>query len=184
MTIYIVLGLAIAVAIWGILVYNRIVGLRQRAQEAWSDIDTQLKRRHDIIPNLVETVKGYAAHERQVFQQVAEARTRALSARTVQEKGDAEANLAQTLQGLVAIAEAYPELKASENFLALQQSLSQLEDDIQKSRRYYNAVVRDHNIAIQIMPNSIVALLAGFHSLEFFQLEQETERAVPGVTLP
>lgn len=184
MTIYVVLALAIAIVIWGIAVYNRIVNLRQRSQEAWSDIDTQLKRRHDIVPNLVETVKGYAAHERQVFQQVADARTRALSARTVQEKGDAETNLAQTLQGLVAVAEAYPELKANENFLGLQQALSQLEDDIQKSRRYYNAVVRDHNIAIQIVPNSIVAMLVGFKSLEFFQLEREIERAVPGVTLP
>jgi len=184
MWIYGLSAAAILILLWAIWVYNKLVGLRNRTREAWGDIDTQLKRRHDLIPNLVEVVKGYAQHEKRVFQQVSEARAKALSAQTTPDRAAAEGMLSTALKGLFAVAEAYPQLKANENFLELQRALSQTEEDIQKSRRYYNAVVRDFNTALEVMPNNVIARLFGFQALEFFQLEREAEREIPAVRMP
>lgn len=169
--ILIVIGV---LAVWLISVYNGLVSLKNRAKEAWADIDVQLKRRYDLIPNLVETVKGYAAHEKTVFENVTKARTAAMSA---QQSGDpkqvaqAENFLAGTLKTLFAVAENYPVLKAAENFLELQRELTDTEDKIQAARRFYNGNVRDLNIQVESFPASIVASLFGFAKMEFFELE-------------
>lgn len=164
-----------------ILLYNALVRLRVRTDNAWSDIDVQLKRRHDLVPNLVETVKGYAAHESETFQSVVEARSQAISAQGPAEASRAEGFLTEALKSLFAVAEAYPELRATENFQRLQQSLSEIEDSIQNSRRYYNAVVRDYNTRISVFPSNLVAGLFGFHERQFFSLP-EGEEAVPKVS--
>lgn len=166
-------GLAV---IWAVLVYNGLIQLRVRAQGAWSDIDVQLKRRYDLVPNLVETVKGYAGHEKQVFESVTQARARAMQAGTPAAKGEAEQGLAGALKTLFAVAENYPQLRASENFQGLQGSLNQIEEAIQSSRRYYNAVVRDYNTKLQVLPDRLVAVLAGFQPREFFQPDSADER--------
>jgi LemA protein len=171
---FIIIALVL-IALWIIFTYNRLVTLRNRAREAWSDIDVQLKRRYNLIPNLVETVKGYAAHERGVFEKVTEARTRAMGAQTVKEKADAENFLSQTLKSLFAVAENYPDLKASQNFLELQRELRDTEDKIQAARRFYNTNVRDLNIKIESFPANIVATLFGFSKMDFFEIE-EVER--------
>jgi len=158
-----------------------MAGLRVRADGAWSDIDVQLKRRHDLIPNLVETVKGYAAHEKGTFENIARYRSAAMSATTVDEKAQAEGQLTQALRGLLAVAENYPELKASEQFTSLQSSLNQTEDAIQNSRRYYNAVVRDLNTKIATFPSNIIAGMFGFQPRQFFQTDAPEERATPVV---
>src|SRR5205807_6000954 len=136
--------------------YNSLVQLRVRAESAWSDIDVQLKRRHDLIPNLVETVKGYAAHEKGTFEDVARLRSEAMQATTPEQKMQAEGQLTNALRGLLAIAEAYPQLRASEQFTALQGSLNEVEDALQNSRRYYNAVVRDYNTKLQSFPTNLI----------------------------
>jgi LemA protein len=161
--------------------YNSLVQLRVRADSAWSDIDVQLKRRHDLIPNLVETVKGYAAHEKGTFENVAKYRSAAMSATSVEERGQAEGMLTQALRGLLAVAEAYPQLRASEQFQSLQASLNQLEDALQNSRRYYNAVVRDLNTKIQSFPTNIIAGMFNFQQRQFFEIADATERNVPAV---
>lgn len=161
--------------------YNSLVQLRVRADSAWSDIDVQLKRRHDLIPNLVETVKGYAAHEKGTFENVAKYRSAAMSATSVEERGQAEGMLTQALRGLLAVAEAYPQLRASEQFQSLQSSLNQLEDALQNSRRYYNAVVRDLNTKIQSFPTNIIAGMFNFQQRQFFEIADATERNVPAV---
>ena len=176
-----ILAAAVLVVVWAIGVYNRLVRLRVQGEESWRDIDTQLKRRWDLIPNLVETVKGYATHEREVFQRVTEARAHAQAATGPKETAAAEAQLRNAMVNLFAVAEAYPQLKANENFLQLQGSLEQVEDAIQKSRRYYNAVVRDYNTALQIFPSSLVASLFGFKPREFYMLEDEQQREAPKV---
>ncbi len=173
-----VLALLVIVAIW---LYNGLVRLRVGADQAWSDIDTQLKRRYDLIPNLVETVKGYAAHERGVFEKVAEARSRAMGATTPAQAAQAEGMLAQALRGLFAVAEAYPELKANQNFLALQSQLAETENAISGSRRIYNAVVRDLNTRIQTVPSNMIASTFNFQPREFFEVQDAAERAVPQV---
>ena len=173
-----ILIIVIVIGIWLALTYNRLVTLRNRAQEAWSDIDVQLKRRYNLIPNLVETVKGYAAHERGVFEKVTEARTRAMGAQTVREKADAENFLSQTLKSLFAVAENYPDLKASQNFLELQRELRDTEDKIQAARRFYNTNVRDLNIKIESFPANIVAGLFGFSKMDFFEIEGEAREPV------
>jgi len=148
--------------------------------EAWSDIDVQLKRRYDLIPNLVETVKAYAGHENNVFQKVTEARSQAMQAKGIEDKGKAENILSGTLKSLFAVAEAYPDLKASTNFLQLQSELTDTEDKIQASRRFYNGNVRDFNTKIQIFPNNMIAGMLGFKNYEFFQIGEE-EKAAPKV---
>jgi len=169
-----------AIALWFIAVYNGLIKLKVRTDEAWSDIDVQLKRRYDLIPNLINTVKGYAAHESGVFERVTEARTRAMSAGTAAEKGQAENALSGTLKSLFAVAENYPELKANTNFLELQRELSDTENKIQASRRFYNGNVRDLNTKIQVFPDSIVAGMLSISKREFFEIE-EGEKAVPKV---
>lgn len=161
--------------------YNSLVRLRVQADAAWSDVDVQLKRRHDLIPNLVETVKGYAGHERGTLEAVTNARSHAMSASGPAERAQAEGQLSQALRSLLMVAEAYPELRASQNFGQLQQTLHGLEDAIQNARRYYNAVVRDLNTKIAQFPSNLVALTFGFKPREFFEIADE-ERAVPKVS--
>ena len=159
----------VAVVGYAIAVYNGLIRLKNRVDEAWSDIDVQLKRRYDLIPNLVATVKGYAAHEKEVFEKVTEARSRAMGAGTAHDKAMAENALSQTLKSLFAVAEAYPDLKANQNFLELQRELTDTEDKIQASRRFYNGNVRDFNTKIQVFPTNIFAGMLGFAKREFFE---------------
>ena len=174
--LYIVLGILILIVFWIIFTYNRFVTLLNRTKEAWSDIDVQLKRRYNLIPNLVETVKGYAAHERELFEKVTEARTRALGAKTVEEHSKAENALSSTLKTLFAVAENYPQLRASENFLELQRELRDTEDKVQASRRFYNGNVRDINIKIQKFPEKIIAFLFNFKKQDLFEIENPEAR--------
>lgn len=171
-TLWIVLIIIAVIVIVVISIYNRLVRLNVRTNEAWSDISVQLKRRYDLIPNLVETVKGYAKHEKSVFENVTKARTEALSAKGVEDKSKAENMLTESLKSVFAIAEAYPDLKANENFSQLQAEITDTEDKIQASRRFYNGNVRDLNIAIQTFPTNIFAKNLGFKERELFELEQ------------
>ena len=176
-----ILAVFIIIAIWVVILYNRLVKLRNLCEEGWSGIDVQLKRRANLIPNLLETVKGYMAHEKDVFRKVTEARERALSSEGARERGQSESMLTASLRSLFAIAENYPELKANQNFLELQAELSRIEDEIQKARRYYNATVRDLNTAVESFPSNMVASIFGFRKKEFFEIEDELERKVPKV---
>lgn len=171
----------VAIVIAVFVLYNGLVKLKVAAEGAWADIDVQLKRRYDLIPNLVETVKGYAAHERGTLEAVIDARSRAMSAQGPAEKGRAEGELTGALKSLFALAENYPQLRAAENFGQLQGSLMQIEDAIQNARRYYNAVVRDFNTRIGQFPSNLVARTMGFRPREFFGIEDDRERAVPAV---
>jgi len=177
--LYIILGIAALFILWFVFAYNSFIRLINRAKEAWADIDVQLKRRHDLIPNLVETVKGYASHERELFQKVTEARTRAMAVQGTIEKGKAENALAGTLKTLFAVAENYPQLRASENFKALQDELADTENKIQAARRFYNTNIRDLNIKIDSFPSDIVARIFSFSKVEFFQLEETAEAREP-----
>jgi len=172
----IILSIAAIVIFWLIITFNRLIALRTRTKEAWSDIDVQLKRRYDLIPNLVETVKGYATHEREIFEKVAESRIKAMGASGVKEKMQAENMLTDTLKSLFALAENYPDLKASQNFLELQRELRDTEDKIQAARRFYNGNVRDLNIKIQSFPVNLVAGKLGFVKMEFFEIEEPAAR--------
>jgi len=176
----IIIIIAVIIVFWAILTFNRLVTLRARTKEAWSDIDVQLKRRYNLIPNLVETVKGYAAHERELFERVTKARVLAMQAQTVKEKGEAENALSSTLKSLFAVAENYPDLKASTNFLELQRELRDTEDKIQAARRFYNTNVRDLNIKIESFPANLIAGLLGFKKIDFFEAE-EAAKEVPKV---
>jgi len=178
---YIVLLVVVLILGWGVLSYNRLIRLKVRSEESWRDIDTQLKRRYDLIPNLVETVKGYASHEKGVFEQVTLARAKAIDASSPKEQAIAEEGLRGALKSLFAVVENYPELKANENFLGLQQTLEQVEDAVQRSRVYYNAVVRDLNTRISIFPQNIIANLFGFKEREFYMLPGEEQREAPAV---
>lgn len=171
---------AVAFALVGI--YNGLVRLRNMAEQAWSDVDVQLKRRYDLIPNLVETVKGYATHEKSTFESVVQARSRAMQATTPEAKAEAENFLQSTLKSLFALSEAYPDLKANQNFLELQAELARIEEQIQLARRYYNAVVRDLNTKIESVPSNIVANMFGFQKKEYFELDSEAERTAPRVS--
>jgi LemA protein len=171
-----------AVAVAVVATYNGLVRLRAQADNAWSDIDVQLKRRYDLVPNLVETVKGYAGHERQTLDAVVSARNRAMSAQGPAAKAEAEGSLSQALRQLFALAEAYPQLRAVESFTQLQASLAQIEDAIQNARRYYNAVVRDLNTRIGQFPTNLLAGTFGFTTREFFELASEGERQAPRVS--
>lgn len=173
---WIIIAIAVALALWFIGVYNGLIRLKNRTDEAWSDIDVQLKRRYDLIPNLIETVKGYAGHEKQLLENVTKARTEAMNAQSPEAKGRAENMLSDTLKSLFAVAENYPQLRASENFSKLQDELSDTENKIQAARRFYNGNVRDFNTKLQIFPNNMVAGMLGFKEREFFEIENETER--------
>ncbi len=179
---WIALGVGVVGVLWVVAVYNGLIQLRVGADGAWSDISVQLKRRYDLIPNLVETVKGYAAHEQKVFIQVSEARSRAMQATGPKDKEAAEGALTGALKSLFAVAENYPQLRANDNFMSLQQSLSQVEEALQGARRYYNAVVRDYNTKLSVLPDRLVAQVGGFSSKEFFQLESAEEAKAPKVT--
>ena len=176
MTIFILLAVFIAVVLWVIFTYNRLVTLKNRGKEAWSDIDVQLKRRYNLIPNVIETVKGYATHERELFESVTKARTQAMGATTMEDHSKAENMLSATLKTLFAVAENYPQLRASENFLELQRELRDTEDKIQAARRFYNGNVRDLNTKIETVPANIVASLFKFGRMEFFEIEEAAAR--------
>ncbi len=178
--IYLIIVIAI-IALWLVGAYNSLVKGRVRTDEAWSDIDVQLKRRHDLIPNIVETVKAYAKHEKGVFESVTEARATALGAKSLSSKEEAENALSQTLKSIFAVAEAYPELKASDNFKALQTELSDTEDKIEAARRFYNGNVRDFNIALTSFPTNLIGRSLGFTPKRLFEVE-ESDKALPQVT--
>ncbi|MCP4571008.1 MAG: LemA family protein [bacterium] len=181
--IYIPLGVLAAILLWAVLNYNALVRIRQHVRESWSDIDTELKRRYDLVPNLVETVKAYAAHEREVLERVTEARARAAGSQggAASQAADEKA-LVDSMRNLFAVVEGYPDLKASENFLALQQELSGTEDRIQRSRRFYNANVRDMNTRVEVFPSNLIASLFSFGREEFFEVETGTVRQVVDVS--
>lgn len=171
-TTTILLTIGAFVIIYLIIKYNGLVTLKNRAEEAWADIDVQLKRRYDLIPNLVNTVKGYATHESTAFEKVTQARAQAMQAGSLAEKGEAENMLSGTLKSLFAITEAYPDLKANTNFLELQTELSDTENKIQAARRFYNTNVRDLNISVESFPGNIIAGMFKFSKMEFFQLDE------------
>lgn len=177
----IALGLLVLLAFYAIAIYNKLVKLKNLVAEAWSGIDVQLKKRYDLIPNLVETVKGYAAHEKETLENVTKARTAAQQATTVEGQQVAEKNLNTALMNLIAVAERYPDLKANTNFLELQATLQTVEGDIEKARRYYNGNVREQNTLIESFPSNIVANLFGFAKSVFFELENPTEKQNPQV---
>lgn len=179
---YILYGVVIVLLVWIISVFNSLIKKRNTVSNSWADVDVQLKRRYDLIPNLVEAVKGYMGHEAKVFESVTEARTRAMSAGNSDDKVKAENELSSTLKTLFAVSENYPQLKANENFLALQKELANLENDLQSARRYYNATVREFNNSIAVFPAMIVAKLFGFGSREFFGAEEE-EKVAPKVSV-
>jgi len=182
--IWIVLAIIVIVALFLIAMYNRLVTLRQRVKEAWADIDVQLKRRHDLIPNLVETVKGYATHEASVFQKVTEARAAAVAAgstATPEQRAQAENVLTGALRSVFAVAENYPQLQASQNFRDLQENLTATEDKISFARRFYNGNVRDYNTSLQTLPTSLFAGMLGFKPEQYFELTDAAEREVPQV---
>ena len=166
-----ILIIIIVIALWAIMSYNGLIAIVNRAKESWADIDVQLKRRYDLIPNLVNTVKGYATHESSAFENVTKARSAAMGAGTLAEKGQAESTLAGALKSVFAIAEAYPDLKANQNFLALQNELTDTEDKVQAARRFYNGNVRDLNTAVQTFPRNIIASTFHIVAMEFFQLD-------------
>jgi len=172
MIMWIGLGVAAVLVVGVIYIYNSLIRVKIRVDEAWSDIDVQLKRRYDLIPNLIETVKGYAKHEKSVFEEVTKARTEAMGAQGLAEKGKSENMLTDTLKSLFAVAENYPDLKANENFLELQRELTDTEDKIQAARRFYNGNVRDFNTKIQVFPNNMLAGILGYKDREFFEAEE------------
>jgi LemA protein len=174
--VYIILGLIVIIGLWIWAVYNGLITLKNRPDEAWSDIDVQTKRRYDLIPNLVESVKGYATHEREAFENVTRARAAAMGAQSPEAKGVAENVLSGALKSLFAVAEAYPDLKASQNFMKLQEELSDTENKIQAARRFYNGNVRDLNIKIEQFPTNVFARQLGFNRREFFAVENEAEK--------
>ncbi|RYE07722.1 MAG: LemA family protein [Hyphomicrobiales bacterium] len=180
---WIILGIVVVVVGYGIMAYNNLVRQRQLSQEGWSGIDVQLKRRTDLIPNLMEAVKGYMGHERETLQAVTEARTAAQAAQngSPEERARAEGMLSGALGKLFAVAEAYPDLKASQNFMQFQGELSNTENEIQLSRRYYNGTARDLNTAVESFPSNVVANFFKFEKVQYFELENPADRAVPTV---
>jgi LemA protein len=180
--VLVIIGLLLLAGLTYVLVRNGIISLRNRTEEAWSGIDVQLKRRHDLVPNLVESVKGYATHERETFEKVTQARAAAMQASGPEESGKAESQLSSALGGLRVVAEQYPELRATENFQQLQRQLSELEDEIQASRRIYNSNVQQYNTRIQQFPWSIIANQGGFTAKPFFEIGDAAERETPQVS--
>jgi LemA protein len=179
--LWIPIGIVVLLVGWLVVTYNRLVRMRVQTNSAWADIDVQLKRRYDLVPNLVETVKGYAGHEKETLEAVVEARNQAMAAQGPAEKGPAEGLLTQTLKSLFALSEAYPQLRAVESFTQLQESLNQIEEALQNARRYYNAVVRDLNTAVAQFPSNQVAAIFGFTGRDFFEIAA-AERAAPSVS--
>ncbi|MDD5164875.1 MAG: LemA family protein [Patescibacteria group bacterium] len=166
---------------WIISTYNGLITWHNRVNESWSDIDVQLKRRYDLIPNLVNAVKGYAAHEKETFENVTQARTQAMGAQTMSQKAEAEDGLTGALKTLFAVAENYPQLRASENFQKLQDELTDTENKIQASRRFYNSNARDFNVKCEVFPSNLIAGKLGFKTVEFFELKEEAARTAPKV---
>ena len=181
---WVLLGIVIAVAAYGISIYNKLIKNRQMVEEGWSGIDVQLKRRANLIPNLLETVKGYMSHERETLEKVTEMRARAAGASSggAAERAQAEGDLSKALVNLMAVAENYPDLKANEGFQNLQHELSGIEDEIQLSRRYYNGTVRNMNVLVESFPSNIIANFFQFSKSDYFELENEADRAVPQVS--
>jgi LemA protein len=175
--LYIVLGVLVLLVLWVIASFNGFVSLRNRAKEAWSDIEVQMKRRYDLIPNLIETVKGYAAHESQTLSKVTEARTAAMGAQTVEQHAAAENMLTGALKSLFAVSEAYPDLKANTNFLELQRELSDTENKIMASRRFYNTNVQTMNTAVEQFPGNVIAGSFGFKQMDLFELSESQQAA-------
>jgi LemA protein len=180
--LYVVLAVVVLLAFAWIVLHNSMVRGRNKVDESWSGIDAQLKRRHDLVPNLVETVKGYAAHERETLGEITDARAQAMAASGPSAQGPAEARLDGALGRINALAEAYPQLRAADNFRELQTELATIEDEIQASRRIYNANVQHYNSTIQVFPNSIVAGASSFAARAYFELESPAEREVPAVS--
>lgn len=179
--LYFILALVVLIPLYGIILYNRLVRSRNMVEEGWSGIDVQLKRRADLIPNLVETVQGYADHEKGVLEEVTLARAAATTASGVKDTEKAETMLTSALRHLFAVAEAYPDLKADDNFRELQTQLAEIEDDLQKSRRYYNGAVRDLNTKVELFPSNIVASQFGFRQAVYFELEEGASREAPKI---
>ncbi len=180
----VILGAIVLLVLIVVGMYNKLVTLRNRAENAWAQVDVQLRKRYDLIPNLVEAVKGYAAHERQVFEEVTEARTRAQQAQGVQDQAQAENALTAAIGRLFAVAEAYPELRATENFQQLQASLSEVESDIAVSRQVYNDTVLSYENALETVPTSIIAGIFNFRPREYFEVEEAAIREAPQVSFP
>jgi LemA protein len=181
-TLLVLGGIVIVVGLWFVITYNGLVRLRNAAKNAWSQIDVQLKRRYDLIPNIVETVKGYAAHEKTTLEQVIQARQRGIEASTVKDQAAAENMITGALRQLFALSEAYPNLKANENFLALQEELSSTENKIGFARQYYNDTVQAFNTRQQMFPANLVASMLGFEPAEFFEIEEPSHRQAPKVS--
>ena len=179
----IITAVVVIILVWFITTYNHLVRKRNLMREAWSGMDVQLKRRHDLIPNLVETVKGYSAHERTVLENVAATRTEGLGSGNVRERGDAENTLTRSIKNLFALVEAYPDLKANRSFLDLQRNLAKVEEQIQYARRYYDGTVRELNILVESFPSNLVAAMFGFKPAEYFEIELATDREAPRVTI-
>lgn len=182
MLLWIGLAILAILIIWFVIIYNRLVRLRNQVSEAWSDIDVQLKRRYDLIPNLLESVKGYKEYESTTFQKITELRQQAMTAQSIADKGKAETALSLGLGKLFAVAENYPDLKANNSFMDLQKNLSDLENQIQNARRYYNGTTREYNTMIQSFPDNCVANAFHFQKQEFFALENSVEKEVPKVS--
>ncbi len=178
----IILGLIVAALLYGVTAYNNLVRKKTSVEEGWSGIETQLKRRANLIPNLVETVKGYASHEKGTLEEVTQLRTQSMQAQGITERGQKEGQLTAALGRLFAVAENYPDLKANENFLSLQKDLSETEDQIQMARRYYNGAVRNLNIAVESFPSNLIASGFSFRKAEFFEIDDAADRAVPEVS--
>jgi len=181
MVTLIIIGVVAIFLLYAVSIYNRLVKLKNLVQEAWSSIDVMLKKRHDLIPNLVETVKGYATHERETLENVTKARNQAVGANSLEAKEAAEKNLNQAMMNLFAVAEQYPDLKANANFQQLQAELTSIENDIEKSRRYYNGTARENNTLVESFPSNIVANMYKFEKVSYFELENIAEREVPTV---
>ena len=179
MITWIVLAAAVLLVVFVIGIFNKLVRLKNMVEEAWSGIDVQLKKRYSLIPNLVNTVKGYATHEKEVFENVSAMRSAGINAKTVEEHGRAENAITQALGRLFAVAENYPDLRANANFVDLQSQLSSIENDIQMARRYYNGSARNKNIAVQSFPSNIIASMFGFRKSEYFELEDAAHRETP-----
>jgi len=172
-----------AIGFWFVITFNNFIREKNLINEAWSGIDVQLKRRFDLIPNIVETVKCYAQHEKKIFEEVAALRTSSYGFAGARERGEAENGITRGLKSLFAVAEAYPELKANQNFLALQKTLSEIEDEIQLARRYYNGTVRNYNIRVESFPSMVIGKLCNFQPKEYFEIELATQRETPAVAM-
>ena len=181
MVLLVLVGVVAVVVLWFVFTYNGLVRLRNQVKNAWSQIDVQLKRRYDLIPNIVETVKGYAAHEKETFERVIQARQRGIDASGVKQQQEAENMITGALRQLFALSEAYPNLKANENFLALQEELASTENKIGFARQYYNDTVKDFNIRQEMFPANLVASMLGFQPAEFFEIEEASQREAPKV---